>query len=130
MHEDEPATIQERRLTIVGDELQAEMLRSLLEQHGISSVVRRTSYGEVQWGAINVGMGGPREVVVADRDLEQARLLLEDASPADVDAEPHDEQLVRRGTNLRLVWGMVALVLFGLPLLLWLAASLLRMFPG
>jgi hypothetical protein len=111
----------ERRLTIVGDELQAEMLRHLLSEHGIASVVRRTSYGQVQWGAINVGMGGPREIVVGHDDLEDARQLLE-AAPRTEDDEPHDAGLVDRDRKLRGAWAIAALALFGVPLLLWFAS--------
>jgi hypothetical protein len=61
------------RLTIVSSELEAEVLRGLLEDAGIRSMHRPTNLaaGSLDgWAA-----GGTREVLVAAADLERAREL-------------------------------------------------------
>ena len=125
---DLPPAVTERRLTIVPDELQAEMVRSLLEQHGISCVVRRAALGEVQWGAINVGMGGPREIIVGDEDLEAARGLLEEdhvgEEHAEVATSVEATELVERTRRLNDWWVLAIMVLFGIPLVIGLFALL------
>ena len=126
----EPAPVEtEQRLTIVPDELQAEMVRAVLDSHGIACVVRRTALGEIQWGAVNTGMGGPREIVVRAADIEAARELLDapaDNVPAEADAP--DPPLERRSNALGAGFGAMALLLFGVPFLLgaaWWLADLL-----
>jgi hypothetical protein len=119
----------EQRLTVVPDELQAEMVRSVLETHGIQCVVRRPALGELQWGAINVGMGGPREIVVDAADLDAARELLD--APVEEAATP-DEPVAEAPEGARpplgAWWALVVVLLFGVPLVLfaiwWLAALL------
>jgi hypothetical protein len=63
------------RLKVVSNELEAEMVRSLLSTAGIESLQRYTDFGA---GAVD-GMpsgGGPREVLVHAEDLEAARELI------------------------------------------------------
>jgi hypothetical protein len=67
------------------------------------------------------GWAGPREIVVGQDDLEDARQLLETA-PQREDDEPHDAGLVDRDRKLRGAWAIAVLALFGLPLLLWFAS--------
>ena len=62
------------RLKVVSNELEAEMVRSLLSTAGIESLQRYTDFGA---GAVD-GMpsgGGPREILVHAGDLEAAREL-------------------------------------------------------
>jgi putative signal transducing protein len=65
------------RLTIVADELEAEILCGLLRTNGIKCGYRRT---DVAAGAGTYGGGfaiaGPTEVLVGGQDLEVARELL------------------------------------------------------
>jgi hypothetical protein len=125
---DLPPAVTERRLTIVADEMQAEMVRSLLEQHGIACVVRRAALGEVQWGAINVGMGGPREIIVGEEDLEAARALLAEDHGTGSQDEPSSAadapDLVERSRRLNDWWVLAIMVLFGIPLVIGLFALL------
>ena len=63
------------RLVVVANELEAEVVRSLLTTEGIESMQRYTNFGA---GAVD-GMpsaGGPREVLVHESDLERARELI------------------------------------------------------
>jgi hypothetical protein len=122
----------EERLTIVPDELQAEMVRSVLEAHGIHCVVRRPALGQLQWGDVNPGMGGPREIIVRGDELAAARELLD--SPVEgvpVAAAAPDARLVARSRGLRSGFSLLVLVLFGVPLaaagLLALLATLDRL---
>ena len=61
------------RLTVVGNELEAETLCGLLRTEGIACDHRQTDYGV---GATDAtGSAGPREILVAPEDLERAREL-------------------------------------------------------
>ena len=63
------------RLKIVSNELEAEMVRSLLSTAGIESLQQYTDFGA---GAVD-GMpsgGGPREILVHAGDLDAARELV------------------------------------------------------
>ena len=63
------------RLVVVANELEAEMVRSLLSTAGIESMQRYTDFGA---GAFD-GMpssGGPREILVHESDLGTARELI------------------------------------------------------
>lgn len=121
----------EERLTIVPDELQAEMVRSVLAAHDIHSVIRRPALGEIQWGAVNVGMGGPREVMVAVEDLAAARELLDaptHGSPAA--ADERDVVLEQRRSTLSRGFGLIVVLLFGVPFALagiWWVVDLLSL---
>ena len=63
------------RLRIVADELEAEMVRSLLSTAGIESLQRYTDVGAGAYDGMPSG-GGPREILVHANDLEAARELV------------------------------------------------------
>jgi hypothetical protein len=65
----------EVRLTVVGDEMEAEVICGLLRTEGIACNHRQTDMGAGAWEA--TGSGGPREILVAPSDLERARELVE-----------------------------------------------------
>jgi hypothetical protein len=60
------------RLTVVGSQMEAEMICSLLRSNGIDCAERAA---DVSWGA-GGGVGGWREILVAPSDLLAARKLL------------------------------------------------------
>lgn len=64
------------RLTVVANEMEAEMVRALLTTHGIDSMQQYTNFAA---GALD-GMpsaAGPREILVRTADLSAARELIE-----------------------------------------------------
>jgi hypothetical protein len=64
------------RLTIVPNETEAELIRSLLAMEGIESMQRPTDFGA---GALDGwAAGGAREILVRSSDLEAARELIPD----------------------------------------------------
>ena len=63
------------RLLVVANELEAEMVRSLLTTHGIESMQRYTNFAAGVYDGMPTG-GGPREVLVHAGDLETARELV------------------------------------------------------
>jgi Putative prokaryotic signal transducing protein len=63
------------RLTIVSEELEAEMLCQLLREDGIHCGHRRTDVAAGAW-QIFPTVGGPREVFVRETDLEAAQDVL------------------------------------------------------
>ena len=63
------------RLRIVANELEAEMIRSLLSTAGIESLQRYTNVGAGAYDGMPSG-GGPREILVHASDLESARELV------------------------------------------------------
>ena len=62
------------RLTVVSNEVEAEVIRSLLRTEGIESTQHKTDYGV--GGTDAVGPGGAREILVRAEDLEPARALI------------------------------------------------------
>lgn len=62
------------QLTVVSNEVEAEVIRSLLQTEGIESMQQRTDYGA--GGTDAVGAGGAREVLVRTEDLETAKALI------------------------------------------------------
>ena len=64
-------------LELVASEPEAEMLSSLLRSEGIPSMVRRTNFAV---GAADgmPSIGGPREIVVNEEHLAEARRILDD----------------------------------------------------
>ncbi len=62
-------------LTVVANELEAEMLCGLLRANGIACMSQRTNLAA---GMADAGssMGGPREVLVEEEQLEDAQQLL------------------------------------------------------
>ena len=76
-----PATVEvmsEARLTVVGDEMEAEAICGLLRTEGIGCSQRQTNMGAGAWEA--TGSGGPREILVAPSDLERAQELIKPAT--------------------------------------------------
>jgi hypothetical protein len=64
-------------LTVASNEVEAEVIRGLLETAGIASFHRPTNFGA---GATDgFTPSGPREVLVNPAQLEDARIVLEDA---------------------------------------------------
>jgi hypothetical protein len=62
------------RLTVVGNEIEAETICGLLRTEGIACDHRQTDMGAGAWEA--TGSGGPREILVEAGDLERARELI------------------------------------------------------
>jgi hypothetical protein len=69
------------RLTVVGDGMEADAICGLLRTEGIACNHRQTDMGVGAWEA--TGSGGPREILVAENDLERARELIQPASSLD-----------------------------------------------
>jgi hypothetical protein len=63
------------RLTVVANELEAEMVRSLLSTADIDSLQRYTNFGAGALDGMPSG-GGPREILVHEADLAAARELV------------------------------------------------------
>jgi hypothetical protein len=63
------------QLTIVSNELEAEMVRSLLSTAGIESMQRYTDFAAGSSDGMPSG-GGPRAILVHASDLEAARELV------------------------------------------------------
>lgn len=62
------------RLTVVANEVEAELIRGLLATEGIESMQRPTDFGA---GALDGwAAGGAREILVRAADLETARELV------------------------------------------------------
>ena len=106
------------RVSIVPNEFQAELVCSALRAAGIECEYQRTSLAGLDWGEVNVGSAGGREVLVAASDLEAARLVVATVEEIDdgADNDPADAELeaLMRGRNrkVRLIFGVLALVLF------------------
>ena len=67
------------RLMVVGNSMEAETICGLLRTEGIACGHRQTDIGAGAGDA--VGDSGPREILVAEEDLERAReLVTADAS--------------------------------------------------
>ena len=69
-------------LTVVDNELEAEMICGMLRANGISCAQQNSSVGAAQYGAevagVVFGQGSPTEVLVEESQLEKARSLLPD----------------------------------------------------
>jgi sugar/nucleoside kinase (ribokinase family) len=64
-------------LTVVGDELEAEMLCGMLRANGVECSHRRTDPASaIAVYAVGNSIAGPTEVIVNEEDLERARRLL------------------------------------------------------
>jgi Putative prokaryotic signal transducing protein len=68
----------EVRLTVVANEMEAEMLCGLLRANGIACMSQRTNLAAGMADA-GTSMAGPREILVEEDQLDAARQLL----PAD-----------------------------------------------
>jgi hypothetical protein len=64
------------RVTVVENELAAEMACSALRADGIECIQRQTNFGA---GAFDGMRGGPQEVLVRPRDVSRAREILGEA---------------------------------------------------
>jgi hypothetical protein len=64
-------------LTVVANEPEAEMLCGMLRANGIACAYRTTNLAAGMADA-STAMGGPREVIVAEEQLDEARKLLSD----------------------------------------------------
>jgi Putative prokaryotic signal transducing protein len=67
------------RLTVVRNEPEAELLCALLRSAGVACTHRITDYGAGAWDGVPTG--GPREIVVPEGQLGEARAVL--AAPSD-----------------------------------------------
>jgi hypothetical protein len=67
------------RLTVVHDDLEAEVLCGHLRSNGIACTHRWTDVAAGAW--VGAGMAGPTEILVSDTDLEAARKLLPPEEP-------------------------------------------------
>jgi hypothetical protein len=62
------------RLTIVPNELEAELVCALLRSAGVTCGHRITDFGAGAWDGVPTG--GPREIVVPESQLGEARAVL------------------------------------------------------
>jgi hypothetical protein len=62
-------------LTVVDDEMEAEMLCGLLRANGVAASYRWTDPGAGAWTG-GLAPGGPMEILVDEEDLARARELL------------------------------------------------------
>lgn len=66
------------KLTVVGNEMEAEMLCGLLRSNGIECTYRKTdTAAAISAESGGFAMAGPTEVLVHEHDLEVARRLLD-----------------------------------------------------
>jgi len=69
-------------LTVVNNELEAQMICGLLETNGIPCEYRNSSVGAAQYGSevagVIFGQGSTTEVLVEEAQLDEARQLLPD----------------------------------------------------
>lgn len=72
-----------RRLTLVADALEAEMVCGLLREEGIRCAHRITDHAFGAGGEVASAGAGTREVLVSDAQLDAARDLLTRASASD-----------------------------------------------
>jgi Putative prokaryotic signal transducing protein len=64
------------RLTVVPNEIDAEVICGVLRNNAIACFHRTTDAAAAGMGSEGVGMGGPTEVLVNEADLDAARKLL------------------------------------------------------
>ena len=69
-------------LDVVKTEIEAEMIQSILESAGITSIHRPTNQAAGAFDGATFGVG-PREIVVNRSDLEAARAALADQRNSD-----------------------------------------------
>ncbi|MFL5871857.1 MAG: DUF2007 domain-containing protein [Solirubrobacterales bacterium] len=76
-------------VAFVGDEFEAEMIRALLDEHGIPSIQQQVSPSgpQVGYGLMNPG-GGARRVMVHAERAERAKVLVEAAKAEGPPPEP------------------------------------------
>ena len=66
------------RVTIVANEVEADLVCSFLRETGIRCAHRVTNMGAGAWDGVP-NIGGPREILVDPADLEEARSALTEA---------------------------------------------------
>ena len=66
------------RVTIVANEVEADLVCSFLRETGIRCAHRVTTMGAGAWDGVPT-MGGPREILDDPADLEAARTVLAEA---------------------------------------------------
>lgn len=99
-------------VAFVGDEFQAEMIRALLDGHGIPSIQEQVapSGPRLGYGLMNPS-GGARRVMVHAERADRARALIEAASAEESSPEPvnaeylEDDQGGRRPRNYGVIGG-------------------------
>jgi putative signal transducing protein len=64
------------RLTVVPNEVEAEVVCGLLRSNGIECFTRTTDAAAGGLGSEGIGMAGPTEILVDEADLDSARQLL------------------------------------------------------
>ena len=69
--------VSEVTLTVVRDELEAEMVLAVLRAHGLWCSYRKTDIAAGAW-TLMLALGGPVEVLVHEDDLDTALGLLPD----------------------------------------------------
>jgi hypothetical protein len=120
--------MQEARATVVPNEIEAELACSALREHGIACLQRRTSLAGLDWGEVNVGSAGGREVIVDAEDLARAKEVLAtlhseeqapDEATIDADEDAEFEYLRRRAMRTRQLFAATVLFVFVAPLGLW-----------
>jgi hypothetical protein len=62
------------RLTVVGNQMEAEVVCGMLRADGIACEYRRTDFAQAFGGGLS--MGGPIEVLVEEHQLAEAEKLL------------------------------------------------------
>jgi hypothetical protein len=71
------------RVTVVRDEIEAEMFCGLLRANGVKCAYRQTNEGAALWTG-KMATIGPIEVVVNQEDLDTARAVLSEGGGSDV----------------------------------------------
>ena len=74
------------RLTIVGNEVEAELVCGLLRAEGLRCTSRITDIAFGQGGELALSGGGPREVLVRPEDHRRATELLATLTPSEPEA--------------------------------------------
>ena len=96
-------------VAFVGDEFQAEMIRALLDEHGIPSMQQQVTPAGPQlgYGLMNPS-GGARRVMVHPERADRARTLIE-ASTAESLPEPVNAEYLEdaRGGRKPRIYGLI-----------------------
>ena len=89
-------------VAFVGDEFEAEMIRALLDEHGIPSIQQQVtpSGPQVGYGLMNPG-GGARRVMVHAGRAERARVLIEATTSEGSLPEPVNAQYLEEAEGGR-----------------------------
>ena len=74
------------RVTVVPNEVAADLVCSFLRAEGIKCAHRVTNVGAGSWDGVP-NMGGAREIIVAEDDVDAARAVLAAAEHGDFEGE-------------------------------------------